>query len=82
LRFSGLLFYGRVTPWRRIDGGKEGRIRRSQVKQSAFFLASAATNAVVLVFNAMKLTLGGDDTFEITRYERLSACRSDKPLAK
>ena len=52
------------------------------VNNKVHFSAPAVTNAVALVFNAMKLTLGRDDTLQITGFERLPACRSDKPSAK
>ena len=52
------------------------------VNDKMYFSGPAVTNAFALVFNAMKLTLGRDDTFEITGFDRLPACRSDKPPAK
>jgi len=59
---------------------KEGCVEA--VYNKVHFWSPAAANAVVLVFNAMKLTVERDDTLEITGVERLPACRSDKPSAK
>jgi nucleoid DNA-binding protein len=59
---------------------KAGFVEAMQNK--VHFSASAVTNAVALVFNTIKLTLGCDDTLEITGFERLPACRSDKPPGK